>query len=220
MTATWKANREGNECVAVRTAQDPDALCGILTFGYTTIAEAEAPDYHAAETAARTAMEELQQAAEVLFAQVPVMPPLDAVTAYLERIDQKLIVFGQVIAQGVYAGGAFFYQAADAFLCIPFGGAYVYIWDEKTETLRHAAGGPGEHRLIRDALGAHGCKEIRPITGRIYPGMAVYVCGSEIGNLADCQTQMKTLSAESALQLLVERQTVPERCGTILQIVN
>lgn len=232
MDFNWNMMGKDSELVVAKHLPERGFFCGIMAFGFTTIPESESPNYHAGETAAKTTVEEIQRTVEDLLSNEAVPSALEAYPALLDslsRVDQKLISFGNVIAQGVYAGGCIFYMVDITFVCIPFGGSHVYCWgadpavpQAEANRLRLIGGGIGKDGLIRDALGAHGNKSIRPFYGILNNGMALYMTGSPIDPLDECSafisgTNPCSRTAEVG-RFLMARLSNPTRCSIVMQI--
>ena len=50
--------------------------------------------------------------------------------AELQKLNEEICTMGRSFGLGVYIGGVISYVHADHFICLPFGGAFAYLWDE------------------------------------------------------------------------------------------
>lgn len=202
MEITWKIKGEPGVSLASRQMVPNRKISALVVgFGFSTTQEKGSPHYHADETAAATVMEELQRAVDAVIAEnLPLdIPAVDLhISKSLDRANQKLIHFGNMIACGVYAGGCVFYCEDDLYICVPFGGAYVYSWDGNHLTL--LCGGPSRDGMIRDAIGAAGNKKIHLYYDRIAPGQTLFISSEPVRNILEaeaCMTDGATILAQA-----------------------
>ena len=80
-------------------------------------------------------------------------------TSKLNRLNESISFLQRSFGQGIYLCGAICYIAGEHYICLPFGGACAYIWEDNSyHALTNAAAPKDQMHYIYDALG--GSKEM------------------------------------------------------------
>lgn len=101
-------------------------------------------------------------------------------TGKLDKLHETVLILQRSFGQGIYLAGVVCYIAGEHFICLPFGGAYAFLWD-----------GGNAHSVTNDAVRDNGLPYIYDAIG----GGTTFPATFAEGRLQDamhllCMTQM------------------------------